>query len=95
MFDARGDYRLSCENLVYLSPILNPFNLQLTAESSLLSCICVLIIFIWIGVRPTSFHLFTLFDEILHSGTCIGIRRGSQTVVGSCLGGLLTFTWSG
>ena len=59
MFDTRGDYRLGCEHLADLSPTLNSFNLQLTAESSLLSCICVLIIFIWIGVRTTLFsHVY-------------------------------------
>ena len=94
MFDARGDYRFSCEHLADLSLTLNSFNLQLTAKSSLLSCICVLIILIWIGVHPTLFHMFILFDEILHSGMCIGTRRRSQTVIGSCSMDLLTFIWS-
>ena len=94
MFDARADYRLSCEHLANPSPTLNSFNLQLTAESSLLSFICVLIMFLWIGVRLTSFHMYILFDEMLHSETCVGIRRGSQIVIGSCSMGLLTYTWS-
>jgi hypothetical protein len=94
VFDTRGYYRLSCEHLTHLSPTLNSFNLQLTAEASTLSFICVIIIFIWIGVRPTSIHVFILFDEMLHSGTYIGIRRRSQTVTGSCFKGLPTSTWS-
>jgi hypothetical protein len=67
MFDTRGDYRLDCEHLAYLSLTLNSFNLQMLVEASTLSCICVIIIFIWIGVRPTSIHMFILFDEMLHS----------------------------
>jgi hypothetical protein len=94
MFDTRGEYRLGCEHLAYLSPTLNSFNLQFAAEASTLSCICVIIIFIWIGVRPTSIHMFILFDEMLHSGTYIGIGRRSQTVIGSCFRGLPTSTWS-
>jgi hypothetical protein len=93
VFNARGVYRLSCEHLAYLSPTLNSFNLQFAAESLSLSCVCVVVIFIWIGVRPTFIHMFILFDEMLHSGTYVGIRRGSQTVDGSYFRGLLTFTW--
>ena len=95
MFDTRGDYRLSCEHLAYLSDslTLNSFNLQLATEASFFSCICVIIIFIWIGVCSTSFHVLIRFDEMLRSGTCIGIRRRFQTVTGSCLRGLLTSTW--
>src|SRR6266849_1251049 len=94
MSDTWGEYRLSCEYLAYLLPILNSFNLQFAAEASFLSYICVIIIITWIGVRPTSIHVFVLFDEMLHSGTYIGIRRRSQTVIGSCLRGLPTSTWS-
>jgi hypothetical protein len=95
VFDTRGEYRLGCEHLQsYLSPTLNSFNLQFAAEASFLSCICVIIIFIWIGVRPTSIHVFILFDEMLHSGTYVGIRRRSQTANGSCFRGLLTSIWS-
>ena len=62
MFDTRGGHRLGCEHLAYLSPIPNSFNLQLTVEASFLSFIFVIVIFIWIGVRPTSFacHPITL-----------------------------------
>jgi hypothetical protein len=96
VFDTRGENRLSCEHLAYLSPTLNSFNFnsQLAAEASVLSCICVVITFAWIGVRPTSIHMFVLFDDMLHSGTYIGIRRSSQTAIGSCFSGLLTSTWS-
>jgi hypothetical protein len=94
MSDTRREYRLSCEHLAYLSQTLNSFNLQLIAEASFLSCICVTIILIWIGVRPTSIHVFFLFDEMLHSGTYVGIRRMFQTVIGSCFSGLPTYTWS-
>jgi hypothetical protein len=90
VFDTRGDYRLSCEHLAYaayLSPTLNSFNLQFAAEASFLSLV---IIFIWIGVRPAPIHMFVPFDEMLHSGTYIGIRRRSrwQTATGSCFRGL-------
>ena len=94
LFDTRGHYRFSCEHLAYLSPTLDSFNLQMGVEVSFLSCICVVITFIWIGVCPTSTRVFTLFNETLHSGTYGGIRRSSQTVVGSCLRGLLTSIWS-
>jgi hypothetical protein len=94
VFDTRGYSRLNCEHLAYLSPTLNSFNLQLAAEASALSCICVIIIFVWIGVRPTSIHVFILFDEMLDSVTYIGIRRRSQTVTGSCFRGMPTYTWS-
>ena len=77
-----------------MSPTLSSFNLQLTAGASVLSCLCVTIIFIWIGVRSASIRVLILFDEMLHSGTYIGIRRRSQTVIGSCFKGLLTSTWS-
>jgi hypothetical protein len=77
-----------------LPPTLNSFNLQWVANVSLLSCICVIVIFIRIGVRPISIRVFILFDEKLHSGTYVGIRRSSQTVIGSCFRGLLTSTWS-
>ena len=93
VFDTRGCYRLSCEHLNYLSPTLNSFNVQLAAEASTLSCIFVIIIFIWIGVCPTSIHVFILFDEVLHSGTYIGIGRRSRTVIGGCFRGLLIYTW--
>jgi len=93
-FDARGEYRLGCEYLVYLSPTLNSFNLQLAAEASILSCICVIIVFVWIGVRPAFIHVSIIFDEMLHSVTYVGIRGHSQTVIGSCFRGLLTSTWS-
>jgi hypothetical protein len=92
--DTRGEYRLGCEHLAYLSPTLNSFNLQLAAEASLLSCICVIIIFIWIGVRPTFIHVIILFNKMLHSGTYIVIRRRSQMVIGNYFSGLLTSTWS-
>ncbi len=65
MSDTRGQYRLSCEHLTYLSPTLNSFNLQLTTEASLVSCVCVTIILICIGVRPTFIHVFVLYDEML------------------------------
>ena len=94
MFNTRGQYRLGCEHLAYLSPTLNSFNLQLTAEAASLSCTFVTVILIWIGVRPTSIHVFILFDEMLHSGTYIGIGKRSQTVIGSCSRVLLTSTWS-
>src|SRR6266446_6963249 len=65
MFDTRGEHRLSCEHRAYLFPArlrAHP-TLQFTAEASFLSCICVTLTFIWIGVRPTSFHAFVPFDE--------------------------------
>jgi hypothetical protein len=77
-----------------MSPTLNLSNLQLTAEASVLSFISVTTIFILIGVRSTSIRVFVLFDEMLHSGTYIGIRRRSQTVIGGCFGGLPMSTWS-
>ena len=72
----------------------NSSDLQLAAEASFLSFTAVTIILIWIAVRPTSFHVFVLFDEMLHSGTYDGTARSSQTVTGSYLGGLRTSTWS-
>ncbi len=69
-------------------------NLQLAVEASFISSISVVIIFIWIGVRPTSFHVSVLFDEMLLSGTYDGIGRSSQTVTGDCSGAPLTSTWS-
>jgi hypothetical protein len=92
--DTRGEYRLGCEHLAYLSPTLNSFNLQLTAEASVLSCICVIAIFVWIGVCPTSIRVSLLFDEMLHSGTYGGIGRRFQRVTGSYYRGLPTYTWS-
>ena len=77
-----------------LSPILDSFNIQFVAETSVLSCICVTIIFFWIGVRPASIHVIILFDEMLHSETYNGIRGRSQTVIGGCFRALLTSTWS-
>ena len=74
--------------------LCNSFNLQLAAETSVLSSISVITIFIWICVRPTSIHVFILFDEISHSGMYIGIGGGSQPEVGSCFRGLLISTWS-
>jgi hypothetical protein len=65
-----------------------------TAEASLLSCICVVFIFVRIAVRLTSIHVLARFDDMLHSGMYDGIGGRFQTVVGSCFGGLLTFTWS-
>ncbi len=65
VFDTRGQYRLSCEHLAYLFPArlgTHP-TLQVTAEASTLSFIFVTVIFIWIGVRPTSFHVFVMVDE--------------------------------
>jgi hypothetical protein len=95
MFDTLGYYWSSREHLAYLSVSnSNLSNLQLAAEASLFSFTCVIVIFIWIGVRPTSFHMFVLFDEMLYSGTYDGIARSSQMVTGSCSGGPLTSTWS-
>ena len=65
MFDTWGWYWISREHLAHLFPArlgTHP-TLQLIAEASFLSCICVTITFIWIGVRPTSFHAFVPFDE--------------------------------
>ncbi len=65
MFDTWGWYWISREHLAHLFPArlgTHP-TLQLIAEASFLSCICVTIIFIWIGVRPTSFHAFVMLDE--------------------------------
>jgi len=65
MFDTRGEHRLSCEYSAYLFPArleTHP-TLQFTAEASFLSCICVTVIFIWIGVCLTSFHVFVMFGE--------------------------------
>jgi hypothetical protein len=80
--------------LSHQSPTPSLFNLQFAAEASALSCICVIFIFIWIGVRLTSIHVSIMFDEMVHSGTYVGIRRRSQTVIGRCFRGLLTSTWS-
>jgi hypothetical protein len=74
--------------------VSNLSHVQLTAEASVLSCMSIIVIFIWMGVRPTSFHISVLFDEVLHSGTYDGIERRSQGVTGSCSRGLLTSTWS-
>ena len=94
MSDTWTEHRLSGEHLAYLLPTLNSFNLQFATEASFLSCISVIVIFFWIGVLPTFILVFVLFDEMLHSGTYAGIRRGTQTVVQSCFSGLLTYTWS-
>jgi hypothetical protein len=94
VFDTRGEYRFSCEHLAYLPPKLNSFILQLNAEASLLSCISVMIVLVWIGVRLTFIQVFILFDEMLHSGTYIGIRRPFQTGIGSYFKDLPTSTWS-
>jgi hypothetical protein len=94
VFDIR--YQLSCEHcehLAYLTLTLNSLNLQLPTKVSVLSCICVIIILIWICVRPAFIHAFIMYDEMLHSGTYIGIGR-SQTAIGSCFRDLLTSTWS-
>ena len=80
--------------LICLCPELTPCTVQLTAEASIISCVCVIIIFIWICVRPTCFHMSFLFDEMLHSGTYDGIERSlGQMVTGSCSRGRLTSTW--
>ena len=94
MSDTWTEHRFSCEYLAYLLPTLNSFNLQFAAEASVLSCICVIVIILCIGVRVTSIHVFIPFDEMLHSGTYIGIRRRFQTVIGGCLTALLISTWS-
>ena len=43
--------------------VTNLSRVQLAAEASLLSCICIVVIFIWIGVRPTSFHVSVLLTR--------------------------------
>ena len=92
--DPRGEYRLSCEHLANRSPTLNSFNLQLAAEASILSCICVIVIFVWIGVRPAFIHVSITVDEMLHSVTYVGTKGGFQPVIGGCFRDLLTSTWS-
>ncbi len=89
-----GDTNGLAVSTYLMSPTLNSFDLQFASAASSLSCICVVIIFIWIGVRPAFIHVFILLDEMLHSGTYVGIRRRSQTVTGGCLRGLLTSIWS-
>ena len=80
--------------LISLHLVWSSSNLQLAVEASLISSISVVIIFIWIGVRPTSFHVPVLFDEMLLSATYDGIGKSSQTVTGNCSGVRLTSTWS-
>jgi hypothetical protein len=94
MFNTRGEYWLNCKYLIPSVFISNSPNIQLAAEAAIISFISVIVIFIWIGVRSISFHVSLLFDEMLHSGTCGGIRRRFQTVIGSCSMDLLTSTWS-
>jgi hypothetical protein len=97
MFNTRAEYRLGCEHISVLSVFVpNSSHVQLTAEASIISCVCVIGIFIWICVRPTCFHVPFLFDEMLHySGTYDGIEGSlGQTVTGGCSSGRLTSTWS-
>ncbi|KAI0276631.1 hypothetical protein BGY98DRAFT_1097988 [Russula aff. rugulosa BPL654] len=74
--------------------------LAFQAEASVLSCICVVVILIWMGVRPASIHIFILFDEMYHSGTYIGIGRRSQTFslfafdILQGIGGTLSIRWA-
>ena len=64
MFDTWTEYRLSCEHLPLFALVLNSWpRVQLTAEASLLSFVCVVAVFIRIAVRPTLIHIFVLFDE--------------------------------
>ena len=94
MFDARPLYWLSCKHISYMSPTLNLFNSQFAAETASVSCISITVLFFWIVVCPAFVYVFILFDEILHSGTYVGTRGGSQAVIGSYFRGLWTSTWS-
>jgi len=94
MSDTWGEYRLSCGHLAYPSPTLNssiyssrPRHRSLVAfvSSSSLSAL---------AYARLPFTCLSLFDEMLHSGTYVGIRRRSQTVIGGCFSGLLISTWS-
>jgi len=58
MFDTWTEYRLSCEHLPSFVLILNSWpRVQLTAEASSLSFVCVVAVFIRIAVRPTLSHI--------------------------------------
>ena len=94
MFDTRGEYRLSCEHLGYLSPSLSSFSLQFASEAAFLSCICTIIVFVWIGVCPNSIRVFIPIDEMSRSGTYTGIGERFRMGVGRCFRGLLIYTWS-
>ena len=95
MLNTRGDYRIGCEYFAYMLCLLpNSSFVQLTAMASFLSCIAVVVILVRIVVRLTSFHMFSLFDEMMHSGTFDGIERRSHLVTGGCSRGLPTSTWS-
>ena len=80
--------------LSHLSLVLNSYNLQLTAEASIISSISIIVVFSWIGVRSISFRMSPLFDEMLHSGTYGGIGRCFQRADGSYSRGRLMFIWS-
>ena len=65
MFDTWTDYRISCEHLPLFILVLNSWShVQLTAEASLISFICVVAVFIRIAVRLTLFHMFVSFDDV-------------------------------
>jgi len=78
----------------YSSLVLGSYHVQITAGASILSFVCVLVVFIRIGVRPTRFHVFVPFDEISHSGMYDGIGRPFPWVTGSYSEDRLTSTWS-
>lgn len=94
MFDTWTEHRVSCEYLGLSSLVLGSYHVQITAGVSILSFVCVVAIFIRIGVRPTLFHAFVPFDEISHSGMYDGIGRHCPWVTGSYFKDRLTSTWS-
>ena len=94
VFNTRGEYWFSCEHFIPSVFVSNSYNLQLTAEASIISSISIIVIFIWIGVRSISFRVSLLFDKTSHSGTYGGIKRCFQGVAGSYSRDLLMSTWS-
>jgi hypothetical protein len=65
MFDTWTNYRISCEHLSLFILVLNSWShVQLTAEASLISFICVVAVFIRIAVRLTLFRMYVPFDHI-------------------------------
>jgi len=64
MFDTWTEYRLSCEHVPLFVLLLDSWpRVQLTAEASLISFVCIVAVFIRIAVRPALCHMFVPFDE--------------------------------
>ena len=64
MFDTWTEYRLSRKDQALLFLSFNSHRVQLTAEASLISFVCVIAVFIRIAVRLTLFRVFVLVNKI-------------------------------